>query len=516
MGIKHQETQLITQAPSALPPLIAIAFGAASVVLNGTTTLVFTITNPNVDVGLTGIAFTDDLPAGIIVGPVPGVINACTGGTVTAVAGSSQISYFGGTLLAGASCTITVTVEGTALGFHDDQVESITSREGGPGLPSNIATLEVTPVLIGPAALILNSLSIIDLTNPNAPVVASTTVAIPSGGAPAVSGAVECVDTVNHLYYVFGGLGPDVGNMLQSIDISDRTAPVILDTVPCTRPDADYVAGLTDDKQTLVAFNTGTSLSAAPNTIQVFDVSDPTNVTAITTYNLATDFPIPQTDVGSIVVKGTLAYALTSVGTSLPSGLVQLGIYDFSNPLAVSQLSVTTIRTTADLDTAGFLSDVISASGSLYAIMWIQENGAGDQRIECWDVTVPGSPTFAGQTTLLATAIRTNRWSQVAGGHLFGASISATQPNIFAVNVSNPTAPTIDGSTVGTDQRSGFSVRAAVVSGVRYCYVCQTLTSSSFSRTLQIYDASTPGALVALGRVIYRVGGSNQQLHLDA
>src|SRR5207302_10859141 len=48
----------------ATPPTITKLFGAAQIPLNGTTSLTFTINNPNTNVILNGIAFTDSLPAG--------------------------------------------------------------------------------------------------------------------------------------------------------------------------------------------------------------------------------------------------------------------------------------------------------------------------------------------------------------------------------------------------------------------------------------------------------------------
>ena len=130
----------------ASPPTIAKAFGASTVALNNTTSLTFTITNPNTGMALSGIAFTDTLPAGLVVATANNLNNTC-GGTATATAGSSSISLTGGTRAASASCTVSVSVQGTTAGVKNNSVQ-VTSTEGGAGNTSNATITVVVPPAI--------------------------------------------------------------------------------------------------------------------------------------------------------------------------------------------------------------------------------------------------------------------------------------------------------------------------------------------------------------------------------
>src|SRR6185436_8300317 len=71
---------------------IAKSFGLATLPLNGSTSLTFLISNPNAALGLTGVAFTDTLPAGLLVATPNGLSGACGSGTITATAGSGSVS----------------------------------------------------------------------------------------------------------------------------------------------------------------------------------------------------------------------------------------------------------------------------------------------------------------------------------------------------------------------------------------------------------------------------------------
>jgi uncharacterized repeat protein (TIGR01451 family) len=123
------------------PPTIAKSFGAASIALNGTTSLDLTLTNPNATVALTGLAFTDTLPSGLTA--PDGTTSPCGGSLV--ITGGNLLNFVGGTLAGGGSCTITVTVTGSSAGAQDNTTSAVTAS--GPvsltGTGSNAATLTV-------------------------------------------------------------------------------------------------------------------------------------------------------------------------------------------------------------------------------------------------------------------------------------------------------------------------------------------------------------------------------------
>src|SRR5581483_7945274 len=146
-------------------------------------TLSFTITNPNTASALSGVAFTDNLPAGVVVAAIPNATGSCGSGTITATAGSGTIGLSGGTLTAspapGSSCTFSVNVTGTTAGSKSNTTGNVTSTEGGTGATSNTAILIViappsiaksfTPTTIAPSATTSLQFTI---TNPAANTVA--------------------------------------------------------------------------------------------------------------------------------------------------------------------------------------------------------------------------------------------------------------------------------------------------------------------------------------------------------
>jgi hypothetical protein len=142
---------LLTPPPTA-PPTIVKAFGAAAIGVGGTTTLSFTINNPNASTALTGVAFIDALPAGLIVSTSSnGLTGSCGGGIITAVAGSGSVSLTGATLAGSASCTFSVKVTGTTLGAQNNSV-TVTSANGGTGNTST-QLLNVVVAVVAPPTI---------------------------------------------------------------------------------------------------------------------------------------------------------------------------------------------------------------------------------------------------------------------------------------------------------------------------------------------------------------------------
>jgi hypothetical protein len=137
------------------PPTIATSFGTASILLGGLTTLDFTIVNPNAATALTGVAFPDTFPAGLVVAAPNGLTGSCGAGAITANAASRSVGLSGTTLRAGSSCSFALNVTGTSPGVKANTTGNITSNEGGTGAGAS-ANLVVTPAP-GSAAPMISS-----------------------------------------------------------------------------------------------------------------------------------------------------------------------------------------------------------------------------------------------------------------------------------------------------------------------------------------------------------------------
>jgi hypothetical protein len=71
-GVGNTSTAVLTVVA---PPTISKAFGAPAININGTTTLTFTLLDPNLTVAMTFAQFSDTRPAGLVVANPPAAVN---------------------------------------------------------------------------------------------------------------------------------------------------------------------------------------------------------------------------------------------------------------------------------------------------------------------------------------------------------------------------------------------------------------------------------------------------------
>ncbi len=111
------------------PLSISMSFSPSTIGQGGVSRLTYGLNN-GAPVAATSVALSDRLPAEVVLAGVPNAETTCAGGTLTAAAGGGDVSYSGGSLAAGGTCTIAVDVTSAAAGSYLNGTESVTSSLG--------------------------------------------------------------------------------------------------------------------------------------------------------------------------------------------------------------------------------------------------------------------------------------------------------------------------------------------------------------------------------------------------
>ncbi|GAA5186345.1 hypothetical protein GCM10023322_32410 [Rugosimonospora acidiphila] len=309
----------------ATPPTIAKAFGATTIAVNGTTSLSFTLTNPNPSTPLTGVGFTDALPAGLVVATPNGVSGTCGGGTITATAGGTNISLAGATLPGGGSCTFSVNVTGTTSGTKVNTTAAVTSVQSGPGTPASASvTVVAAPTItksFGDATIPAGGTTSLSftLTNPNlsTPLTgvgftdalpAGLVVATPNGVSGSCGGGTITAIAGGTIISLAGGTLPGGGSCTFSVNVTATTSGTKANTsgpVNSTEsgPGATASASLT------------VGAAAAPTISKAFrDATIPLNGTTSLRFTLTN--PNPHTSLTGVSFIDNLPAGLTVANPS--------------------------------------------------------------------------------------------------------------------------------------------------------------------------------------------------------
>jgi mucin-19 len=172
-GNNTSNTDTLTITGTALvTPTIAKAFNPATISSGGTSTITFTLTNPNTT-DLTAATFTDTL-ANMSISGAQSAAGTCTGASSNSFANAAtSLTFSGITIPASSSCTVTVLVTSSHVGANPNSTSGITSTEASIGSPSASVYLTVLakPTIVksfNPATISSGSTSTITFTLTNA------------------------------------------------------------------------------------------------------------------------------------------------------------------------------------------------------------------------------------------------------------------------------------------------------------------------------------------------------------
>ncbi len=150
-------------------PAISKAFAPGSLFVGQNSTVTVSVDNSTATQALSGISVIDNLPPELVVATPANASTTCAGGTLSAPDGSTAVNYSGGSLAAGASCTISFDVTAVASGDVVNSA-SLASNAGNSGNAS--ANLRVNPLptlakAFNPAFVLVGDVSQVVLTVDN-------------------------------------------------------------------------------------------------------------------------------------------------------------------------------------------------------------------------------------------------------------------------------------------------------------------------------------------------------------
>lgn len=136
---------------STIQPGSGFSTDAATAAPGQVRALTIRLRNPN-NVAITGLGFTDTLPANLVVAPTPNAATTCTDGTVFAGPSATSVRLAGATVGANSACTVTVDVLSNISGSYLNEIDAgaVSSEQGVTNAEPTRARLVVsTPPTVG-------------------------------------------------------------------------------------------------------------------------------------------------------------------------------------------------------------------------------------------------------------------------------------------------------------------------------------------------------------------------------
>ncbi len=509
---------LVVNAPNVT---LTKAFGPATISAGGTSVLTITVANAAANaVALSGLALTDTLPANVTIGATPNAATTCGSGTASATAGGSSIALTGGSVGAGASCTITVNVTSATPGSHVNTIppSALTSTQGATNTAAATATLIVNAPNVtlakafSPGTIAAGGTSVLTITVANAAAnaVALTGVALtdtmpagvtiaatPNASTTCGSGTASATAGGSSLALTGGSVGAAASCTI-TVNVTSSTPGSHVNTIP---PSA------------LTSTQGATNTTAASATLVV----NAPNVALTKTFSPAS-IPVDGTSVLTIAVAnaGTGAVALTGLALTdtLPAG-VKVG----ATPNAATTCGSGTASATAGGSSVALTGGSVGAGATCTVTVNVTAAAPGRyvNTIPAGAVTSTqgasnGTPATAALTVLVPnvtlskafspTTIHPHDVSQLTvtvantapgAGALTGMSLTDSLPAGVAI-AATPNASTTCGA--GTVTAAAGGTNLALAGGTVGAAASCTITVNVTSATIGTYTNTIPaGAL---------------------
>jgi large repetitive protein len=146
-------TSSVASAPltAVLPPSIAKAFAPTPILAGAISRLTFTITNPNPNDAVSGVAFGDTFPTSpgaMKVAPVPNPSTSGCGAPVFApAANAGSIAFSSGTIAAGGTCTVALDITAPVTGTYNNTSGNVSHIINAQTVNGNTAS---APLVVNP------------------------------------------------------------------------------------------------------------------------------------------------------------------------------------------------------------------------------------------------------------------------------------------------------------------------------------------------------------------------------
>ena len=415
------------------PPSIEAGFNVNTVALNGTSTLTFTIANPNATVAENGVGFTDVLPAGLT------LVNGSSsqgGGTLT-LSGGNTISLSGANINPGSELTFSVTVAAASAGSYTDNVGAVSSTNGGIGNTNSASLTVVVPpslsAAFSPSLVLLDSSSTLSFTITNPSTTVSDTgvgftdvlpagltlvngtssqgggaLTISGGNTIALSGAsIAAGGTLAFSVAVTATTGGSYTDTTGSVSLSNgvlgnmATASIAVVSSPVSTTTTIVDNGLNPSLSGTAVNFTVVVNSAYPITGETVTIEDGSNGNAV----VATP----------TLTNGTVTFTLSSLGTGTHK---LFAVYQTDGTHAGSQSSAVTqtVQSTFGVNSVTTTPNgvVLLFNGPINPNTTVLYTSPGDTTYGTADITLTGATTGPIRGSLVIDAIKPNEATFVA------------------------------------------------------------------------------------------------------